>query len=38
MFEIDARLNDMVRLIEGEALYIIDATKYGNVSRYINHR
>nr|XP_043614792.1 histone-lysine N-methyltransferase SUVR5 [Erigeron canadensis]XP_043614793.1 histone-lysine N-methyltransferase SUVR5 [Erigeron canadensis] len=37
IYEIDARVNDMVRLIEGEATYAIDATKYGNVSRYINH-
>lgn len=37
IYEIDARLNDMIRLIEGEAPYAIDATKYGNVSRYINH-
>ncbi|XP_024978042.1 histone-lysine N-methyltransferase SUVR5 [Cynara cardunculus var. scolymus] len=38
IYEIDARVNDMIRLIEGEASYAIDATKYGNVSRYINHR
>ncbi|KAI3669886.1 hypothetical protein L6452_41348 [Arctium lappa] len=37
IYEIDARVNDMIRLIEGEASYAIDATKYGNVSRYINH-
>lgn len=37
IYEIDARINDMIRLIEGEASYAIDATKYGNVSRYINH-
>ncbi|KAI3785003.1 hypothetical protein L1987_44111 [Smallanthus sonchifolius] len=37
IYEIDARVNDMIRLIEGEATYAIDATKYGNVSRYINH-
>lgn len=30
-------LNDMSRLIEGQASYVIDATKYGNVSRFINH-
>lgn len=38
IFEVDARVNDMSRLIEGEASYAIDATKHGNVSRYINHR
>ncbi|GKA97846.1 histone-lysine N-methyltransferase SUVR5 isoform X1 [Tanacetum coccineum] len=37
IFEVDARVNDMSRLIEGEASYAIDATKHGNVSRYINH-
>ncbi|XP_023744277.1 histone-lysine N-methyltransferase SUVR5 [Lactuca sativa] len=37
IYEIDARINDMIRLIEGEAPYAIDATKFGNVSRYINH-
>ncbi|KAL8231386.1 hypothetical protein R6Q57_001164 [Mikania cordata] len=37
IYEIDASVNDMIRLIEGEATYAIDATKYGNVSRYINH-
>ncbi|KAL3649386.1 hypothetical protein CASFOL_005789 [Castilleja foliolosa] len=36
-YEIDASLNDMSRLIEGQAPYVIDATKYGNVSRFINH-
>lgn len=37
IYEIDARVNDMIRLIEGEAPFAIDAKKYGNVSRYINH-
>ncbi|KAL3616441.1 hypothetical protein CASFOL_039831 [Castilleja foliolosa] len=36
-YEIDAHINDMTRLIEGQVPYIIDATNYGNVSRYINH-
>ncbi|XP_060193167.1 histone-lysine N-methyltransferase SUVR5 isoform X2 [Lycium barbarum] len=35
--EIDAHVNDMSRLIEGQSPYVIDATNYGNVSRYINH-
>ncbi|KAJ8546104.1 hypothetical protein K7X08_018687 [Anisodus acutangulus] len=35
--EIDAHINDMSRLIEGQSPYVIDATNYGNVSRYINH-
>ncbi|KAG8641299.1 hypothetical protein MANES_13G134300v8 [Manihot esculenta] len=37
MYEIDARTNDMGRLIEEQVKYVIDATKYGNVSRFINH-
>ena len=37
-YEIDARINDMSRLMEGQVSYVIDATNYGNVSRYINHR
>ncbi|PON54097.1 putative retinoblastoma binding protein (RIZ) [Parasponia andersonii] len=37
LYEIDSHINDMSRLIEGQARYIIDATKYGNVSRFINH-
>ncbi|GAV68269.1 SET domain-containing protein/Pre-SET domain-containing protein [Cephalotus follicularis] len=37
MYNIDAHINDMSRLIEGQGRYIIDATKYGNVSRFINH-
>ncbi|KAI3452104.1 hypothetical protein Pfo_008769 [Paulownia fortunei] len=36
-YEIDAHINDMSRLIEGQVPYVIDATNYGNVSRYINH-
>ncbi|XP_047960217.1 histone-lysine N-methyltransferase SUVR5-like isoform X1 [Salvia hispanica] len=36
-YEIDARINDMSRLMEGQVSYVIDATNYGNVSRYINH-
>ncbi|WOG93156.1 hypothetical protein DCAR_0312437 [Daucus carota subsp. sativus] len=37
LYEIDAHSNDMSRLIEEQDLYVIDATTYGNVSRYINH-
>ncbi|XP_076921428.1 histone-lysine N-methyltransferase SUVR5-like [Bidens hawaiensis] len=37
IYDIDARVNDVIRLSEGEASYAIDTTKYGNVSRYINH-
>ncbi|XP_065874017.1 histone-lysine N-methyltransferase SUVR5-like [Euphorbia lathyris] len=37
MYGIDAHTNDMSRLIEGQGNYVIDATKYGNVSRFINH-
>ncbi|KAJ1419079.1 SET domain [Sesbania bispinosa] len=36
-YDINAHVNDMSRLIEGQAQYVIDATKYGNVSRFINH-
>ena len=38
LYDIDARVNDMGRLIEEQAQYVIDATKFGNVSRFINHR
>ncbi|PKI41608.1 hypothetical protein CRG98_038008 [Punica granatum] len=27
----------MSRLVEGQVRYVIDSTKYGNVSRFINH-
>ncbi|KAK7250849.1 hypothetical protein RIF29_33575 [Crotalaria pallida] len=37
MYDIDAQVNDMSRLIEGQAKYVIDATRYGNVSRFINN-
>ncbi|KAJ6288538.1 hypothetical protein OIU76_024511 [Salix suchowensis] len=37
MYKIDAHTNDMSRMVEGQAHYFIDATKYGNVSRFINH-
>ncbi|XP_022741759.1 histone-lysine N-methyltransferase SUVR5-like isoform X2 [Durio zibethinus] len=37
MYNIDSHINDMSRLIEGQVQYVIDATKYGNVSRFINH-
>lgn len=36
-YKIDAQNNDMSRLIEGQVTYTIDATKYGNVSRFVNH-
>ncbi|KAK9285293.1 hypothetical protein L1049_024484 [Liquidambar formosana] len=36
-YKIDAHINDMGRLIEGQVPYVIDATKYGNISRFINH-
>lgn len=38
LYEIDAHINYMSKLIEGQVSYAIDATNYGNVSRYINHR
>ena len=37
-FDIDSYINDMSRLVEGQVSYVIDATRYGNVSRFINHR
>ncbi|KAJ4827585.1 hypothetical protein Tsubulata_004814 [Turnera subulata] len=37
MYNIDAHTNDMSRLMEGQGGFVIDATKYGNVSRFINH-
>lgn len=37
MCNIDAHINDMSRFIEGQDRYAIDATAYGNVSRFINH-
>ncbi|KAJ4715021.1 histone-lysine N-methyltransferase SUVR5-like [Melia azedarach] len=37
VFTVDSHINDMGRLIEGQVRYVIDATKYGNISRFINH-
>ncbi|KAG7993858.1 hypothetical protein I3843_01G027000 [Carya illinoinensis] len=37
LYDIDAHFNDVNRLIEEQVRYVIDATKYGNVSRFINH-
>lgn len=37
LYEIDAHINDISRLIEGQVRHVIDATIYGNVSRFINH-
>ncbi|KAK4791272.1 hypothetical protein SAY86_031685 [Trapa natans] len=37
LYDINSQINDMSRLIEGEVRYVIDSTKYGNVSRFINH-
>lgn len=36
-YDIDSHINDMSRLVEGQVPYVIDATRYGNVSRFINH-
>ncbi|XP_057416486.1 histone-lysine N-methyltransferase SUVR5-like isoform X2 [Lotus japonicus] len=35
-YDIDARFNDTGKMIEGQGKYVIDATRYGNVSRFIN--
>ncbi|KAL3525757.1 hypothetical protein ACH5RR_014129 [Cinchona calisaya] len=37
IYEIDAQISDISRLTEGQVSFVIDATNYGNVSRYINH-
>ncbi|KAL1183552.1 hypothetical protein V6Z11_A02G190800 [Gossypium hirsutum] len=37
MFNVGSQINDMSLLIEGQARYFIDASKYGNISRFINH-
>ncbi|XP_027151736.1 histone-lysine N-methyltransferase SUVR5 isoform X1 [Coffea eugenioides] len=37
LYEIDAQINDISRLTEGQVSFVIDTTNYGNVSRYINH-
>ncbi|GKU99115.1 hypothetical protein SLEP1_g12009 [Rubroshorea leprosula] len=37
MYNIDSHNNDISRLIESQSRFVIDATKYGNVSRFINH-
>ncbi|PQP92515.1 histone-lysine N-methyltransferase SUVR5 [Prunus yedoensis var. nudiflora] len=37
LYEVDAHINDMSRLVEGQVNYVIDSTNYGNVSRFINH-
>ncbi|XP_042493601.1 histone-lysine N-methyltransferase SUVR5-like isoform X2 [Macadamia integrifolia] len=38
LYDIDTHINDLNGLTEGAVPYVIDATKYGNVSRFINHR
>ncbi|CAA7033173.1 unnamed protein product [Microthlaspi erraticum] len=35
--DIDANMNDIGRLIEGDTDYVLDSTAHGNVSRFINH-
>ncbi|KAE9614368.1 putative histone-lysine N-methyltransferase transcription factor C2H2 family [Lupinus albus] len=37
LYDINGHVNDMSRLIEGQAKYVIDSTIYGNVSRFINN-
>ncbi|KAL2333658.1 hypothetical protein Fmac_014871 [Flemingia macrophylla] len=36
-FDIDDHVNDMSRLIEDQTHYVIDSTRFGNVSRFINN-
>ncbi|KAG4380280.1 hypothetical protein GLYMA_16G143100v4 [Glycine max] len=36
-YDVDDHVNDMSRLIEGQAHYVIDTTRFGNVSRFINN-
>lgn len=38
LYDIDAHIDGARGLSEGTVPYVIDATKYGNVSRFINHR
>ncbi|KAG9440863.1 hypothetical protein H6P81_021028 [Aristolochia fimbriata] len=37
LYDIDAHIDDMGGMNEGSVPYVIDATKYGNVARFINH-
>ncbi|WOK98484.1 histone-lysine N-methyltransferase SUVR5 isoform X1 [Canna indica] len=37
LYDIGVHANDAQGLIEGEVPYMIDASKYGNVARFINH-
>ncbi|KAF8377466.1 hypothetical protein HHK36_030844 [Tetracentron sinense] len=37
LYDIDTRIDEMSGLTEGAVPYVIDATKHGNVSRFINH-
>ncbi|KAK7263045.1 hypothetical protein RJT34_30629 [Clitoria ternatea] len=36
-YDVNTHVNDMSRLIEGQAHYFIDSTRFGNVSRFINN-
>ncbi|KAK1300118.1 Histone-lysine N-methyltransferase SUVR5 [Acorus calamus] len=37
LFDINAHINNLVALTEGTVPYMIDASKYGNIARFINH-
>uniref|UniRef100_A0A7N0T9G4 Histone-lysine N-methyltransferase SUVR5 n=1 Tax=Kalanchoe fedtschenkoi TaxID=63787 RepID=A0A7N0T9G4_KALFE len=37
MYKIDPQANDIGRINGGQESFVIDATKYGNVSRFVNH-
>ncbi|CAM8915669.1 unnamed protein product [Rhodiola kirilowii] len=37
MYKIDPQANDIGRISGGQESFVIDATKYGNVSRFVNH-
>ncbi|PIA55585.1 hypothetical protein AQUCO_00700118v1 [Aquilegia coerulea] len=37
LYKIDARSDDMNEIAEGVVSHVLDATRYGNVSRFINH-
>lgn len=37
MYMIDSHIDDTSELAEGVVSHVIDATKYGNVSRFVNH-
>ncbi|GMH25242.1 hypothetical protein Nepgr_027085 [Nepenthes gracilis] len=37
LFDVESCMSDIIRLNEEQVSYVIDATQYGNISRFINH-